>query len=96
MPQSLLWDGWPIPTSNRQRAYTQSYILCREVCFEAGKVISLYTKLQSQVLPYVNDRAPLLSFVSKMLNKLIGERDWSEQEVSHILLQVPVQKSLGC
>lgn len=28
-----------------------------------------------------------------MLNKLIGERDWSAQEVSHILLQLPVQKS---
>jgi ATP-dependent DNA helicase PIF1 len=52
-----------------------------------------YTELQAQVLPYINDRAPLLSFVSKMLNKLIGERDWSAQEVSHILLQLPVQKS---
>jgi hypothetical protein len=27
------------------------------------------------------------------LNKLIGERDWSAQEVSHILLQLPVQNS---
>ena len=35
----------------------------------------LYTKLQSQVLPYINNRAPLLSFVSKILNKLIKERD---------------------
>jgi hypothetical protein len=52
-----------------------------------------YTELQSQVLPHINDRAPLLSFVSRMLNKLIGERDWSAQEVSHILLQLPVQKS---
>jgi ATP-dependent DNA helicase PIF1 len=52
-----------------------------------------YTELQSQVLLYINDRAPLLSFVSKMLNKLIGERDWSAQEVCHILLQLPVQKS---
>ncbi|EFY94197.1 ATP-dependent DNA helicase PIF1 [Metarhizium robertsii ARSEF 23] len=52
-----------------------------------------YTELQAQVLPYMNDRAPLLSFVSKMLNKLIGERDWSAQEISHILLQLPVQKS---
>src|SRR5271170_74749 len=50
-----------------------------------------YTELQAQVLPCINDRAPLLSFVSKMLNKLIGERDWSAQEVSHILLQLPVQ-----
>jgi ATP-dependent DNA helicase PIF1 len=52
-----------------------------------------YTELQSQVLPYINNRAPLLSFVSKMLNKLIGERDWSAQEVSHLLLQIPVQDS---
>jgi ATP-dependent DNA helicase PIF1 len=50
-----------------------------------------YIELQSQVLPYINDRGPLLSFVSKMLNKLIGERDWSAQEVSHLLLQIPVQ-----
>jgi hypothetical protein len=53
----------------------------------------LYTELQTQVLLYINDRAPLLSFVSKILNKLIGERDWSAQEVSHLLLQLPVQKS---
>ena len=33
-------------------------------------------ELQAQVLPYVNDRNPLLSFVSRTLNKLIGERDW--------------------
>jgi hypothetical protein len=28
-----------------------------------------------------------------MLNKLIGERDWSAQEVSHLLLRIPVQDS---
>ena len=52
-----------------------------------------YTELQAQILPYINDRAPLLSFVSRMLNKLIVERDWSAQEVSHILLQLPLQDS---
>ena len=52
-----------------------------------------YTELQAQILPCVNDRAPLLSFVSKMLNKLIGERDWLAQEVSYILFQLLVQKS---
>jgi ATP-dependent DNA helicase PIF1 len=34
-----------------------------------------YVELQSHILPYVSDRAPLRSFVSRMLNKLIGERD---------------------
>ena len=52
-----------------------------------------YADLQAVILPYTNERAPLLSFASKMLNKLIGERDWSAQEVSHILLQLPVQES---
>jgi ATP-dependent DNA helicase PIF1 len=36
-----------------------------------------YIDLQALILPYTNDRAPLLSFASKMLNKLIRERDWS-------------------
>ena len=57
------------------------------------KSLASYTELQAQIIPYINDQAPLLSFVSKMLNKLIGERDWSAQEVSHILLQLLVQKS---
>ena len=52
-----------------------------------------YTKLQAQILLCINDQAPLLSFVSKMLNKLIRERNWLAQEVSYILLQLPVQKS---
>lgn len=78
----------------------QPPVTMRAVLSYLGKYVSKpekssvsYTELQTQVLPYVNDRAPLLSFVSKMLNKLIGERDWSAQEVSHILLQLPLQKS---
>ena len=52
-----------------------------------------YVELQSQIIPYINERSPLHSFVSRMLNKLIGERDWSAQEISHLLLQLPVQHS---
>jgi ATP-dependent DNA helicase PIF1 len=72
----------------------------RAVLSYVGKYVSKpeksstsYTELQAQVLPCVYDQAPLLSFVSRMLNKLIGERDWSAQELSHILLQLPVQNS---
>lgn len=78
----------------------QPPLTMRAVLTYLGKYVSKpekasvsYTELQSQILPYVNDRVPLLSFVSRMLNKLIGERDWSAQEVSHILLNLPVQKS---
>ena len=31
--------------------------------------------------------------MAKMLNKLVGERDWSAQEVSHFLLKIPQQRS---
>jgi hypothetical protein len=34
-----------------------------------------YTDLQSLILLYTNNQAPLLLFVSKMLNKLIKEQD---------------------
>lgn len=75
----------------------QPYATLRAVLAYIGKYVSKpeksstsYTELQAQVLPCVNEQAPLLSFVSRMLNKLIGERDWSAQEVSHILLQLPV------
>jgi ATP-dependent DNA helicase PIF1 len=39
------------------------------------KVSISYLEMQAQILSYVNSRAPLLSFVSKMLNKVIAERD---------------------
>jgi Fe-S oxidoreductase len=51
-----------------------------------------YTELQAQVLPYVNACAPFLSFTSKLFNKLVGERDWSVQEVTYLLLQLLQQE----
>jgi ATP-dependent DNA helicase PIF1 len=78
----------------------QPPLTMRAVLSYLGKYVSKpekasvsYVELQNQILPYLNDRVPLLSFVSRMLNKLIGERDWSAQEVSHILLNLPVQKA---
>jgi len=45
-----------------------------------------------QVLPRLNEHTPLFSLTSKLMNKLIGERDWSAQEVCHILLGLPLQQ----
>ena len=53
------------------------------------KASMAYKDIESQVLKYTNDKSPLLSFTSKML---VGERDYSAQEVSHILLQLPMSK----
>ncbi|OAQ58434.1 ATP-dependent DNA helicase PIF1 [Pochonia chlamydosporia 170] len=52
-----------------------------------------YQELQDQILPYVSDHRPITSFAARLLNKLVGERDWSAQEISHILLKIPQQKS---
>jgi ATP-dependent DNA helicase PIF1 len=78
-------DIQPATTLHAVLTYIGKYVSKPE------KSSASYTELQSQVLPYTNSRAPLLSFVSKMLNKLIGERDWSAQEVSHILLGLQTQ-----
>lgn len=50
-----------------------------------------YQTLVRDLLPYLNSNKPLFSLVSKTMNKLIGERDWSAQEVFHILLNIPLQ-----
>jgi ATP-dependent DNA helicase PIF1 len=52
-----------------------------------------YKDLQGMILSYTNKQVLLLSFILKMLNKLIGEWDWFAQEVSYNLLQLLIQKS---
>lgn len=42
--------------------------------------------LIKQVLPNVNSRSPMISMATKIINNLIGERDWSAQEICHMLL----------
>ncbi len=51
---------------------------------------STYAQIAKTILPNVTDRNPMLSFVSKMMNKLIGERDYSAQETCHLLLKLPL------
>jgi ATP-dependent DNA helicase PIF1 len=41
------------------------------------KLLTSYIEMQAQILPYMNSRAPLLSFISKILNKVVAECDWS-------------------
>jgi hypothetical protein len=43
-----------------------------------------------RVLPSVNSNNPILSAVSKLMNQLVGERDWSAQEVCHLFLGLPL------
>ncbi|KAM4058148.1 PIF1-like helicase [Hirsutella rhossiliensis] len=56
-------------------------------CSKSEKKTEPYCKLADQ---------PLLSFSSRLMNKLIAERDYSAQEISHLLLNILCRKALGC
>jgi hypothetical protein len=62
-------------------------------CSKPEKESKSYTDLTKEVIKNVSSRAPLLSFTAKLLNKLVSERDWAAQEVSHILLNLPLVSS---
>ncbi|EXU94986.1 PIF1-like helicase [Metarhizium robertsii] len=51
-----------------------------------------FGSLDYQVLPHTTHLQPLLSFSSRLMNKLIAERDYSAQEISHLLLNIPLQE----
>src|SRR5205814_9526425 len=61
-------------------------------CSKAEKKSEMYSDLLHQILPRLNERTPLFSLASKLMNKFIGERDWSDQEVCHILLGITLQE----
>ncbi|KJK84813.1 hypothetical protein H633G_11396, partial [Metarhizium anisopliae BRIP 53284] len=61
-------------------------------CSKSEKKTEPYCKLADQVLPHTAHRQPLLSFSSRLMNKLIAERDYSAQEISHLLLNIPLQE----
>ena len=61
-------------------------------CTKAEVKTMTYMELVKQLLPFIKSDKSLLSLVSKTINKLIRERDWSSQEVMHILLSIPLQQ----
>jgi hypothetical protein len=59
-------------------------------CTKAETKTDAYKNLGLEVVPKVSASRPLTSFAAKIMNRLIGERDWSAQEVCHILLRIPL------
>jgi ATP-dependent DNA helicase PIF1 len=59
-------------------------------CSKAEKQTQPYKEMISELIPMVNNSRPMVSLVAKMMNKLIGERDWPAMEVSHLLLDLPL------
>ncbi|KAI1102932.1 hypothetical protein F4804DRAFT_353305 [Jackrogersella minutella] len=51
-----------------------------------------FAEIAKAILPHIAANNPMLSFVSKLMNKLVGERDYSAQEICHYLLGLPLQE----
>jgi hypothetical protein len=51
-----------------------------------------YGEVATRVIPFVNKTRPYQSMVTKLMNKLIGERDYSAQEVMHLLLNLELSQ----
>jgi hypothetical protein len=58
---------------------------------KAEKKSPAYRDLAGTLIPFVNENRPFQSLVTKMMNKLIGDRDYSAQEVCHYLLDLPLK-----
>ncbi|KAF2706209.1 hypothetical protein K504DRAFT_386012, partial [Pleomassaria siparia CBS 279.74] len=52
-----------------------------------------FRAIAEHLIPFVNNNMPYQSFVTKLMNKLIGDRDYSAQEVCHMLLDLPLSLS---
>jgi hypothetical protein len=57
------------------------------------KASQSYRELAQIVIPFVNEARPFQSMVTKLMNKLIGKRDYAAQEVCHLLLSLPLKQS---
>ena len=61
-------------------------------CSKAATQSATYAELVRRILPHVSAWNSILLFVSKILNKLIGECEYSAQEDCPVLLGLPLQE----
>ncbi|KAK0707072.1 hypothetical protein B0T26DRAFT_729060 [Lasiosphaeria miniovina] len=83
--------GWlantdSVPTTSLRAVLT--YI--SKYCSRAESQTQPYKDILRELIPRVNSRQPLVTLISKMLNKLLAERDWPAMEVAHLLLDLPL------
>ncbi|KAG6020589.1 hypothetical protein E4U19_006259 [Claviceps sp. Clav32 group G5] len=59
-------------------------------CTKAEVPTASYTDIVKGVIPHMSDSRPVVSLAARTLNKLLVERDWRSQEVSHLPLDLPL------
>jgi ATP-dependent DNA helicase PIF1 len=79
-------DTSPIPNSRVVLDYMGKYVTKGETATTS------YNDMVKTILPKIAENKGLESLITRLMNQLIGERDWSAQEVSHILLDLPLQQ----
>jgi ATP-dependent DNA helicase PIF1 len=52
-----------------------------------------YREMAEKIIPFVNEAKLYQSMVTKLINRLISERDYSAQEVCHMLLNLKLSQS---
>ena len=87
---SLAWlantDVNPCTGARAMIEYISKYVTKHE------EKTATYADVMRKVLQTANPSNALLSAVRKLMNQLIGERDWSAQEICHLLLELPLQQ----
>ncbi|KAF4946590.1 hypothetical protein FSARC_14163 [Fusarium sarcochroum] len=59
---------------------------------KSEKKTERFNQIAKAILPRVNSSRGLASFVAKFMNGLLSERDWSAQEIHHLLLNLDLQE----
>ncbi|KAH7243817.1 hypothetical protein B0J15DRAFT_565109 [Fusarium solani] len=84
-------ETWPFVALNTLlRAQVIDY--AAKYCSKSEKKSEAFAQIGKALMPRVKDHNPLISFTSKLLNQLVAKRDYSKQEVSHLLLGLPLQE----
>ena len=85
---SMAWraDVSPCTSMHAVMTYIAKYASKEE------KATTPYRDITRRILPRVSSAKPFLTFVARMLSQLIQERDWSSQEVAHLLQGLPLAK----
>ena len=91
---NILALGWRANTDIQVCTSTTGVVQYMGVYASKGEVqTESYRDLAQQVLPNINSNNPMFSFASRLMNKLVGERNYSAQEVTHTLFGYPLVNS---
>jgi ATP-dependent DNA helicase PIF1 len=83
--------GWRANTDIQVCTSTTGVVQYMGVYVSKGEVQSApFKDIARGILPFVKEAHSMKSFATKLMNSLVGERDYSAQEVCHLLMGAPL------